>query len=57
MMVRAACWPVLRKVDDMTVKLILSRPNASLLNTLTMENFRFASPAAVDGAGRYLRHS
>jgi peptide/nickel transport system substrate-binding protein len=35
------------KVDDLTVKLILSRPNASLLNTLTMENFRFASPAAV----------
>jgi peptide/nickel transport system substrate-binding protein len=35
------------KVDDMTVKLILTRPNASLLNTLTMENFRFASPAAV----------
>jgi peptide/nickel transport system substrate-binding protein len=31
----------------MTVKLILTRPNASLLNTLTMENFRFASPAAV----------
>lgn len=35
------------KVDDMTVKLILSRPNASLLNTLAMENFRFASPAAI----------
>jgi peptide/nickel transport system substrate-binding protein len=37
----------IEKVDDMTVKLILNRPNASLLNTLTMENFRFASPAAV----------
>lgn len=35
------------KVDDMTVKLILSRPNASLLNTLAMENFRFASPTAI----------
>ncbi len=39
------------KVDDLTVKLILSRPNASLLNTLTMENFRFASPAAVQEQG------
>jgi peptide/nickel transport system substrate-binding protein len=38
-------------VDDMTVKLILTRPNASLLNTLTMENFRFASPAAVQEQG------
>jgi peptide/nickel transport system substrate-binding protein len=37
----------IEKVDDMTVKLILSRPNASLLNTLAMENFRFASPTAV----------
>ena len=41
----------IEKVDDMTVKLILSRPNASLLNTLTMENFRFASPAAVEEQG------
>ena len=39
------------KVDDMTVKLTLSRPNASLLNTLSMENFRFASPAAVEEQG------
>jgi peptide/nickel transport system substrate-binding protein len=39
------------KVDDMTVKLTLSRPNASLLNTLSMENFRFASPAAVQEQG------
>ncbi|MFC1923412.1 ABC transporter substrate-binding protein, partial [Chloroflexota bacterium] len=38
-------------VDDMTVKLILSRPNASLLNTLTMENFRFASPTAIEEQG------
>ncbi len=35
------------KVDDYTVKLILSKPNASLLNTLAMENFWFASPTAV----------
>lgn len=41
----------IEKVDDMTVKLILSRPNASLLNTLVMENFRFASPAAVQEQG------
>lgn len=41
----------IEKVDDMTVKLILSVPNASLLNTLTMENFRFASPAAVEEQG------
>jgi peptide/nickel transport system substrate-binding protein len=41
----------IEKVDDMTVKLILSRPNASLLNTLAMENFRFASPAAVEEQG------
>jgi peptide/nickel transport system substrate-binding protein len=41
----------IEKVDDNTVKLILSRPNASLLNTLTMENFRFASPAAVEEQG------
>jgi peptide/nickel transport system substrate-binding protein len=41
----------IEKVDDMTVKLILSRPNASLLNTLTMENFRFASPTAVEEQG------
>lgn len=39
------------KVDDMTVKLTLSRPNASLLNTLAMENFRFASPTAVQEQG------
>ncbi len=38
-------------VDDSTVKLTLSVPNASLLNTLTMENFRFASPAAVQEQG------
>jgi len=37
----------IEKVDDMTVKLMLNRPNASLLNTLAMENFRFASPTAV----------
>ncbi len=41
----------IEKVDDYTVKLILSRPNASLLNTLTMENFRFASPTAVEEQG------
>jgi peptide/nickel transport system substrate-binding protein len=39
------------KVDDMTVKLTLSRPNASLLNTLAMENFRFASPTAIEEQG------
>jgi len=39
------------KVDDMTFKLTLSRPNASLLNTLAMENFRFASPAAIEEQG------
>jgi peptide/nickel transport system substrate-binding protein len=39
------------KIDDMTVQLTLSRPNASLLNTLAMENFRFASPAAVQEQG------
>ncbi len=39
------------KVDDTTVKLILSVPNASLLNTLTMENFRFASPTAIQEQG------
>ena len=37
----------IEKIDDLTVQLVLSRPNASLLNTLTMENFRFASPTAV----------
>lgn len=37
----------IKKIDDMTVKLILSNPNASLLNTLAMDNFRFASPTAV----------
>ncbi|MBE9473604.1 MAG: ABC transporter substrate-binding protein, partial [Chloroflexi bacterium] len=41
----------IEKVDDYTIKLILSRPNASLLNTLTMENFRFASPAAIEEQG------
>jgi len=41
----------IEKVDDMTVKLFLSRPNASLLNTLSMENFRFASPTAVEAQG------
>jgi peptide/nickel transport system substrate-binding protein len=35
----------------MTVKLLLSRPNASLLNTLAMENFRFASPTAIQEQG------
>jgi peptide/nickel transport system substrate-binding protein len=43
----------IEKVDDMTVKLILSRPNASLLNTLAMENFRFASPTAVMEQGEF----
>ena len=38
-------------VDDLTVKMMLNRPNASLLNTLTMENFRFASPAAIEEQG------
>ena len=41
----------IEKVDDYTVKLILNVPNASLLNTLTMENFRFASPAAIEEQG------
>jgi ABC-type transport system substrate-binding protein/ABC-type branched-subunit amino acid transport system substrate-binding protein len=41
----------IEKIDDMTVKLTLNRPNASLLNTLAMENFRFASPAAVEEQG------
>jgi peptide/nickel transport system substrate-binding protein len=41
----------IEKVDDYTVKMILSRPNASLLNTLAMENFRFASPTAVQEQG------
>jgi peptide/nickel transport system substrate-binding protein len=41
----------IEKVDDMTVKLTLNVPNASLLNTLTMENFRFASPTAVQEQG------
>jgi peptide/nickel transport system substrate-binding protein len=41
----------IEKVDDYTVKLTLNKPNASLLNTLTMENFRFASPAAVKEQG------
>jgi len=41
----------IEKVNDYTIKLILNRPNASLLNTLTMENFRFASPAAVEEQG------
>jgi peptide/nickel transport system substrate-binding protein len=38
-------------VDDMTVGLTLRVPNASLLNTLTMENFRFASPTAIKEQG------
>jgi peptide/nickel transport system substrate-binding protein len=37
----------IEKIDEYTVKLTLSVPNASLLNTLAMENFRFASPTAV----------
>lgn len=41
----------IEKVDDLTVKLTLNVPNASLLNTLAMENFRFASPAAVEEQG------
>lgn len=41
----------IEKVDDMTVTLTLSRPNASLLNTLAMENFAIASPAAVEEQG------
>lgn len=39
------------KVDVMTVKLKLNRPNASLLSTLAMENFRFASPTAIREQG------
>ncbi len=41
----------IEKVDDMTIKLTLTRANASLLNTLAMENFRFASPTAVEEQG------
>jgi peptide/nickel transport system substrate-binding protein len=41
----------IEKIDDFTVQLTLNRPNASLLNTLAMENFRFASPAAVEEQG------
>ncbi len=41
----------IEKLDDYTVKLTLNVPNASLLNTLAMENFRFASPAAVEEQG------
>ncbi len=41
----------IEKVDNMTVKLTLSVPNASLLNTLAMENFRFSSPTAIEAAG------
>lgn len=41
----------IEKVDDMTVTLTLSRPNASLLNTLAMENFAIASPTAVEEQG------
>ena len=37
----------IEKVDDFTVLLTLNRPNASLLNTLAMENFRFSSPTAI----------
>jgi peptide/nickel transport system substrate-binding protein len=39
------------KIDDFTVKLTLNAPNASLLNTLAMENFRFASPTAIQEQG------
>ena len=41
----------IEKIDDFTVKLTLAQPNASLLNTLTMENFRFASPTAIEEQG------
>jgi peptide/nickel transport system substrate-binding protein len=41
----------IEKVDDSTVQLLLNVPNASLLNTLTMENFRFASPTAIEEQG------
>ncbi|MFP3853694.1 MAG: ABC transporter substrate-binding protein [Anaerolineales bacterium] len=41
----------IEKVDDMTVQMTLSRPNASLLNTLAMENFAIASPTAVEEQG------
>jgi peptide/nickel transport system substrate-binding protein len=41
----------IEKVDDYTIKLILSKNNASLLNTLAMENFRFASPTAIQEQG------
>lgn len=37
----------IEKVDDFTIILTLNRPNASLLNTLAMENFRFSSPTAI----------
>lgn len=38
-------------VDPTTLKLVLSRPNAPLLQTLAMGNFGFSSPAAVEAAG------
>jgi peptide/nickel transport system substrate-binding protein len=41
----------IEKVDDMTVQMTLNRPNASLLNTLAMENFRIASPTAIQEQG------
>ncbi|MFQ5924324.1 MAG: ABC transporter substrate-binding protein, partial [Anaerolineales bacterium] len=41
----------IEKIDDSTVKLTLNRPNASLLSTLTMENFRFSSPTAIEEQG------
>jgi peptide/nickel transport system substrate-binding protein len=37
-------------VDASTVKLVLNRPNAPLLQTLAMGNFGFSSPAAVETA-------
>ena len=41
----------IEKVDEYTIKLILTKPNAPLLNTLTMENFYFASPTAIEEQG------
>jgi peptide/nickel transport system substrate-binding protein len=38
-------------LDEYTVQITLNQPNASLLNTLAMENFRFASPTAVAEQG------
>ncbi len=39
------------KVDDYTVRLYLNRPNASLINTLGMNNFAIMSPAAIEKYG------